>query len=471
MNNTVVTSKPRNLIFISHATPDDNDFTSWLSARLASDGYEVWSDLTQLVGGEVFWKDIDDAIRHYSIKFLSVLSPVSVGKRGFKKELSVADAVEAKGMLGDFIIPLRIGGIPYDDIPIDIHNKNVIDFTKGWHIGLAQLLEKLEKDHVPRKDNVEFALSSWAKGFLEIDKLLENNEEEVISNWLPIFEMPSSIKISYFDSVPPNIDFLKRQWPCRQIENSVISFADAKDFNTLDAPSALKNLVAIETSTFLHNGHRSFTQLSFQDRSNILTDLLRQSWERYAQQQGMQGFALANNKLCWYVSKSHPKIERTKFVDALGNSGSRALLGKSEKLKAFWHFALEIVPSVGKVNRFTLLPHVIFTSDGVTPIGDPAQMHRLRRRFCKSWWQDRWRDLASAYLAELAKGQDSLLMPVSPNRNLEVRKFPITYMVPVKTLEKIADNSVIEDIEDVDLLYDDKEEDSYFDQLEEEELQ
>ncbi|MDP2248490.1 MAG: toll/interleukin-1 receptor domain-containing protein, partial [Nitrosomonadales bacterium] len=230
MDKTVVTSKPRNLIFISHATPDDNGFTSWLSARLASDGYEVWSDLTQLVGGEVFWKDIDEAIRNYSIKFLSVLSPVSVGKRGFKKELSVADAVEAKGMLGDFIIPLRIGGIPYDEIPIDIHNKNVIDFTKGWHIGLAQLLEKLEKDHVPRKENFEFALSNWAKGFLEIDKLLENKEEEVISNWLPIFEMPASIKISYFDSAPPNIDFLKRQWPCRQIENSVISFADAKDF-------------------------------------------------------------------------------------------------------------------------------------------------------------------------------------------------------------------------------------------------
>ena len=471
MDKVAVSTKARNLIFISHATPDDNDFTSWLSARLASAGYEVWSDLTQLVGGEVFWNDIEEALRHHSIKFLSVLSPVAVGKRGFQKELSVADSIEAKGNLGDFIIPLRISQIPYDEIPIHIHNKNVIDFTKGWHIGLARLLEKLEKDQVPRQENVELALSNWAKGFLEVDKLLDKNDEEVISNWLSILEMPSTINISYFDSTPKNIDPLKLQWPCRQIENCVISFANAKDFNTLDAPSALKKHSEIEITTFLQNGSRSVSQLSYQDRSNVLTDLLRQSWERYVHRQGMLGFALANNKLCWYLPKTKPKIDRTKFIDALGNSGSRALLGKSEKLQAFWHLAIEAVPSVGKKNRFTLLPHVIFTSDGVTPIGDPAQMHRLRRRFCKSWWQNRWRDLTSAYLAEIAKNEHSIMMPVAPNRNVEVNAFPLTYIVPVKTFEKISNSIAIDDIEDADLLHDDKEDDSYLYQLEEEEAQ
>ena len=83
MENLLDSSKTKKLIFISHANPNDNDFTIWLSARLASDGYEVWSDLTHLVGGEVFWKDIDESLRQYTIKFISVLSPVSVTKRGF----------------------------------------------------------------------------------------------------------------------------------------------------------------------------------------------------------------------------------------------------------------------------------------------------------------------------------------------------------------------------------------------------
>ena len=94
-------SRTRELIFISHANPNDCDFTAWLSSRQASDGYEVWSDLTHLVGGEVFWKDIDEALRQDTVKFISVLYPVSVTKRGFQKELSVADSIEAKGELGD----------------------------------------------------------------------------------------------------------------------------------------------------------------------------------------------------------------------------------------------------------------------------------------------------------------------------------------------------------------------------------
>ncbi|MHB1565857.1 MAG: toll/interleukin-1 receptor domain-containing protein [Acidiferrobacter sp.] len=49
---TLITSVKRTLIFISHATPEDNDFTLWLGARLASAGYSVWSDVTKLIGGE-----------------------------------------------------------------------------------------------------------------------------------------------------------------------------------------------------------------------------------------------------------------------------------------------------------------------------------------------------------------------------------------------------------------------------------
>jgi hypothetical protein len=53
----------RCIVFLSHATPDDNDFVVWLGARLSAAGYEVWSDVTRLLGGEFFWRNIDDAIR------------------------------------------------------------------------------------------------------------------------------------------------------------------------------------------------------------------------------------------------------------------------------------------------------------------------------------------------------------------------------------------------------------------------
>jgi hypothetical protein len=102
-NDAAVNDAARAIVFISHANPEDNDFTTWLAARLALAGYEVWSDITKLIGGEVFWKDIEDAIRLHSVKVVSVLSVSAPNKRGFMKELSVADAIEGKGKLGDFI--------------------------------------------------------------------------------------------------------------------------------------------------------------------------------------------------------------------------------------------------------------------------------------------------------------------------------------------------------------------------------
>ena len=53
----------RNKIFISHATPDDNDFTRWLSLKLIALGYEIWCDLLCLEKGTDFWNTIETEIR------------------------------------------------------------------------------------------------------------------------------------------------------------------------------------------------------------------------------------------------------------------------------------------------------------------------------------------------------------------------------------------------------------------------
>jgi len=48
----------RNRIFISHTTPDDIDFTRWLSLKLIGMGYEVWCDILKLDKGVDFWSSI-----------------------------------------------------------------------------------------------------------------------------------------------------------------------------------------------------------------------------------------------------------------------------------------------------------------------------------------------------------------------------------------------------------------------------
>jgi hypothetical protein len=97
-------------IFISHAKPENNDFVRWLSARLTGEGYKVWAELLDSTGGSPFWADIEVAIREHTVKFISVVSKESVtpDRRGFRNELSIADARGRTLKDARFIIPIRL---------------------------------------------------------------------------------------------------------------------------------------------------------------------------------------------------------------------------------------------------------------------------------------------------------------------------------------------------------------------------
>jgi hypothetical protein len=64
----------RDTLLLSHANPEDNEFTLWLALQLANEGIRVWCDLTKLLGGEIFWDDIEGVIRDRTAKAIYVLS-------------------------------------------------------------------------------------------------------------------------------------------------------------------------------------------------------------------------------------------------------------------------------------------------------------------------------------------------------------------------------------------------------------
>jgi len=49
---TVERVAQRQALFISHANPEDNEFTIWLGSHLSGAGYEVWADVLKIRGGE-----------------------------------------------------------------------------------------------------------------------------------------------------------------------------------------------------------------------------------------------------------------------------------------------------------------------------------------------------------------------------------------------------------------------------------
>ena len=120
----------RTAIFISHATPDDNKFTAWLSAKLMALGYTVWCDLFNLPKGCVFWDQIETQIRDHSCVFIPVLSTISNRRDGVLKEIAVAEKTQKKLVDDTFICPLRIDqNLSYDDINVSLVRSNIIDFS------------------------------------------------------------------------------------------------------------------------------------------------------------------------------------------------------------------------------------------------------------------------------------------------------------------------------------------------------
>ena len=85
----------RDTLLLSHANPEDNEFTLWLALQLASNGFRVWCDLTKLLGGEIFWDDIEAVLRDRAAKVIYILSRSSNAKDGPLRELSLAQALRS----------------------------------------------------------------------------------------------------------------------------------------------------------------------------------------------------------------------------------------------------------------------------------------------------------------------------------------------------------------------------------------
>lgn len=156
----------RDTVFISHATPDDNEFVRWLGGELTGRGYTVWADVFQLKGGTPFWTTIEDALRKRAIKVISVVSRGSVdpARSGVRNELSVADGLRKSLKDPGFIVPVRIDDTPFDDLPIQVHQLNTLDFSADWNTRLPDLIDTLEVAMVPRSVEATVAMGLAGSG-------------------------------------------------------------------------------------------------------------------------------------------------------------------------------------------------------------------------------------------------------------------------------------------------------------------
>ena len=76
-----MTNVSRDVVFISHANPEDNAFTVWLESRLTAAGYAVWADVLGLRGGQDLQRRLEDCLRNGVCKVLLVGTEHGVAKK------------------------------------------------------------------------------------------------------------------------------------------------------------------------------------------------------------------------------------------------------------------------------------------------------------------------------------------------------------------------------------------------------
>jgi hypothetical protein len=465
--------KLRRVVFISHANPQDNDFTVWLGTRLATAGYEVWSDLTRLIGGEETWQDIDETIRQRCATVILVLSREGVKKPGLRSELAIADAVARKLSRPEFLLPVKIDDLPFDEVPPQVMPRNIIDFSHGWAAALERVLKALERDKIPRAGSDSAAtLDQWVRSRTAQGKVLAPTTETLQSNWFPMLAVPE--RLNFFEirrplKSPLEVHALAKEvsWPAAGYLRLLVGFANLGDFEAeLRERTPIRTAYSVGLEEFLAGRSKDGPYIEIREARKLVTNLMRQAWEKTAKARGFEEYRDADGASVWWVPNGLLSDNIGRFLRPDGRRGWRQLVGRDNTRDIYWHFGVRAWANVLAPRRLIFKPHVVFSRDGRTPLG-----MRQRRAVCKYWFNAKWRDLILAYAAFLADGCSEFTLAVGTSAGIRVEARPMTFDAPVSLLvDDVRTQSPTEEGDENDFDGLDRESDPFFrsDELESE---
>lgn len=434
--------KVRDVLFISHATPEDNNFAIWLASRLQLLGYKVWIDKNRLLGGEKTWQEIDRVIRNDATKFLLVYSnniclsniPGQL-KDGIDKELSLAESVSTEQGLTDHIILLNLDDSKYN-LFIGANRFNHIPFAESWPAGLRQLVKKLEKDSVEKIPDGHFdtTFRDWYAQSYITESEITSKKELYYTNWWQIPKLPEKIFLYQFNTNAEAEELYRREnnFPVGRISNVLATFDP--DFSLVIEKDGLKWNVQPKTVFELNvndilNGLESTEFPTTRDAENHLKRLLNRVFHEVMKSRGLYWETLSSkNPAYFYTPKILPSL-KVKFEYPHRKKKefkTRNLIGRYLTLGK-WHFAVSNKTILHPNVCFSLKSHIVFTNDGCNLWEDKAKSHANRRKKGKNYFNEVWRDLLIAFLHGLKGDKDKIAIRLNSQFTLELDTFTKMY--------------------------------------------
>lgn len=426
----------RDVLFILGTRPADDQFILWLGPKLEALGYRVFSELMTLEPGDRWRKEVYRALEHRAVKVLVPTSPATRQDDGLMDVIDKAG--EVAKVLEDprFVIPLRmdegsrIEGLR-DAVPVD--------FSRGWGRGLERLVSALHRQKIPCKIEDIVVASQWDEFRTQRAIPLVREPEQLTSNWLSIVEMPD--EIHYYDAVGSlREDALKRRisrlsYPAVQHGRSLIAFADPKDIeDSFEGVASLRLRASVSVTKFVEEGFPD-VDLRARDASNMMTHLIRDSWERLCRDRGMISYAYSGAEGFHISSEQAANGHRVPWGRQGG--GRRSSMLRNVARKHVWKYGVTALPRLWPFWHVRLKARVLFAEDNGTPEGksvdDPKKMHRLRRSGCKGWRNKQWHGRLLAFLEIMSMDSAYIRVPLAPGQNMLLSSEPVLFTSPVST--------------------------------------
>lgn len=377
----------QNVVFISKATPGDDEFVLWLAPRLEAAGYTVYADILRLDPGMRWRQELTMTLQSKAIKMLLCCRDTSLSRNGVQEKIGIAEDLVKELKDPQFIIPLRIE--PYKKV-FGIGEIQYVDFSKSWADGLNHLLDALQKQNVPRDTSSIRISPNWEQYRQRNAIPIKNEPEPLTSNWLRVVEIPDTIR--YFsptgavDHAALHKAASEFEYHAQAHERGFFSFASLEDVNQkLADVGKFQVLHEIDTLSFVKDGFPG-REIKGRDASNWVQSIFRKAWESYAKRRGLLSFAYSKD-LAFHVSREQARIGQRFGWGTQGEKRSSMLRNIAKK--HVWSFGVTATASFWPYYHFKLKSRVLFwevSGEEAGPVvGDKSVQHRLRRSVCRGW--------------------------------------------------------------------------------------
>jgi hypothetical protein len=408
----------RDHLFISYAS-EDFPFAEWLFLKLTSEGYRVWWDKNNMIGGESYPKVIDDAIKNKAFRVIALLSKYSILKDNPLKERTLALTL-AKKRKEDFLITLNLDRLKPDDIDWMAGDINFIPFH-NLQQGLIKLLNKLEKINAPKPIINGKGLA--ASHFLFSDVIVDKSEI-IYSNILPIISTPNTIYYYRFDN---SLNENKIRELFFNIPNYHISAYEYLTFEILPFPDEINEFITCNQILWKNeadiNGIKIENIISSLIITTVLTRFRVKGLKQYKYRHIYFPYAVFSNKMISFIDFNGVK-KRLKVA------GQRSFKKTGNRVEMFFYHLganFKVRRDMGNEIFLQINIKLHITDKHNVPL-QPRSANARRKLVTQNWWNDDWLNRISFVCNFLSDNNDCIKFG-DHNNSLIISARPISSQI------------------------------------------